>query len=270
MTRSNLRLLPFVLLAGVAGCVSLEQVPMTAGSVQSGQRTVVIVYPSPGPVMSERDSMTEQAAKVVPGLGFVIKAAQNRRDLGASQDLQRSLPGWQPEALFYPALRQELAASGFPGRLVSPAEAGLSETALRGFNRADDVNDWQVKYFVPDSSMSGPTVSRNYGAIPALADALVLEVNLAYCAPSDGDGHWTPTLSAVTKLYRASDMKLLWRQEDTADDKLGLRRFEEFKKDPADLIAKYQKLMPALAQSVGGSLRAGLQQAGMYVSPPPR
>ena len=232
---------------------------MVKGAMAQGQRTVVIVYAAPGPVMSERSSNLEQAAKVVPGLGLVMKASQDKRDFDASQDLQKFLPPWQPAQLFALGLMQALTASGLPGRLVTAAEAGLSDEALRELNRAQDISDWQLRYYVRGVT---DKPGRDYSAIPSLSDALVLEVNLAYGAPSDGEGRWMPELAAVLKLYRAADMSLLWRHEEVVDDKAGLRAFGEFKKQPGDLVAKWQGLMPALAQAMAASLRKNLQDAG--------
>ncbi|MDD5629092.1 MAG: hypothetical protein PHU21_08505 [Elusimicrobia bacterium] len=233
---------------------------MVRGAMKPGQRTLVLVFPAPGPVMSERSSNLEQAAKVVPGLGLVMKASQDKRDLEASQDLQRYLPPWQPAALFYPGLMRALAAGGLPGPLAAPAEAGLTDEDMRKLNYAQDVSDWQLRYFVRGAGPEPPP--RSYRRFPALADDLVLEVNLACGAPSDGEGDWTPELSGVLKLYQASDMALLWRHEETVNDPSGARSTVEFKRLPAELVARWQALMPQLAERLAASLRQSLQQAG--------
>ena len=258
---TGLRLLPLLCLATLGACVSLEEAPMAPDAVQGTPRTVVIVFASPGPAMSESSSNLDQAAKVVPGLGLMLKASQNQRDRAASQDLQQLLPAWQPAELFGPILMRELASSGWPGPLLTPAEAGLAPQTLQGLNRADDALDWQVRYCALSAGSKAPPAPRDYSALPPLKDSLVLEVNLVYGAPSDGEGSWTPELSSVTKLYRVGDMKLLWRHEDVVDDKAGKRRSDEFKKQPADLIAKCQGLMPSLAQALAGSVRKNLQEA---------
>lgn len=252
----------FLAIAGLGGCVSMEDAPMVKNSVAKDQKTVVIVYASPGPVMDESSSNLDQAAKVVPGLSFFLAATQNKRDLEASQKLQARLPPWQPADLFYSFLLKELAAGGFPGRFISPAEAGLSEGTLQDFNHADDVIDWQKRYCARSPDSVAPLVPRNYAAIPELNGVLVLEVNLAYGAPSDGKGNWTPNLSFVTKLYRAGDMKLLWRHEDSVSDKDATRASSEFESRPADLLAKLEGLMPALARALAGSFKVNIQEAG--------
>lgn len=235
---------------------------MAAQAVRRDQKAVVLLFVSPGPVMSERDSMVEQAAKVVPGLGFMIKASQDHRDLEASKDLQRYLPAWQPAALLYPALMDALAKTGHALRLLPPDQAGLSQEALRRLNLAADVGEWQLRYFVRTADKAAPIAYRDYASLPELKDALVLEVNLAYGAPSNGEGKWVPTLASVTKLYRAEDMKVLWRHEDAVEDRTGLKTFAAFKNDPSSLLAAYERLMPALSQSLSAGLSKSLQEAG--------
>ncbi|MCX5795863.1 MAG: hypothetical protein NTY77_10245 [Elusimicrobia bacterium] len=257
------RLLVLAAAASFGACVSLEDAPMVKGAMAQGQSTVVFVFAAPGPVMSERSSNLEQAAKVVPGLGILMKASQDKRDFDASQDLQRFLPAWQPAQLFAPGLMQALAGSGLPGRLLTPAEAGVPDAALSELNRAQDISDWQLRYYV--RGVDPEPAPRGYRGLASLRDALVLEANLAYGAPSDGEGRWMPELSAVMKLYRASDMTLLWRHEDVVDDKAGKRTSGGFKKEPGDLVAKWQALMPALAQAMAASLRQNLQGAGAFV-----
>ena len=235
---------------------------MVKGAMAQGQRTVVLVFASPGPVMRERSSNLEQMAKVVPGMGMVMKASEDRQNSEASADLQKFLPPWQPAQLFYPGLMNALAASGLPGRLATAAEAGLSDEVLRDLDRAKDLSDWQLRYTVRAASVQ--PAPRGYAAIPSLSDALLLEVNLVYGAPSDGDGRWAPELSAVMRLYRAADMSLLWRHENVVDDKAGIRASGGFKKQPGDLLARWQGLMPALAEAMAGSLKQDMQDAGGF------
>ena len=246
-------------------CVSVSESPMTANSIQKGQRVAAVVYPSPAPAMTEKSTNMEQVAKVVPGLSLFMSATQNGRDLDASRSLQRYLPAtWKPAASFLPILMRELAVSGNPGRLVGPEEAGLTDEVVAGFNRSDNVTDWLVRYCVANPDNPAP---RNYAAIPGLKDALVLEVNLAYGAPADGADHWTPNLDAVTKLYRASDLAVLWRHEDVVENAAGMKTSAEFEKNPADLVAQWQGLMPALAKAIAASFTRNLQSAGVYVAP---
>jgi len=234
---------------------------MRKDAVHKGERTVFIVYASPGPVMSVSDA-ADQLAKVIPGMSLLLAMNQNKRDLKASKELQERMPFWQPDKVFYPILMRELAAGGYEGRLVAPADAGLTDDALKNLNRADDIIDWQSRYLTRTPDHAPQAVPRDYSMLPSLSDALVLEVNLAYGAPEDGEDHWTPTLTAVMKLYRARSMELLWRHEETLEDKPGMKRSVEFMSKPADLIARYETLMPALAQSMSASFKTNVQYAG--------
>ncbi len=260
----SVRVLPLACAALLGACVSLDQAPMAPDAIQKDQRVAVIVYPSPGPAMDEKSSNVDQMAKVIPGLGMFMSATQNTRDLDASRELQQYLPAWRPDSVFHPILMRELAASGSPGRFIAPSEAGLTDDALRAFNPANDVTDWLVRYCVANPAVAAP---RNYASVPGLRGALVLEVNLAYGAPADGSGHWIPNLDAVTKLYDASDSRLLWRHEDSVSDPNGMRTPPEFEKNPADLLAKYAALMPSLAQAIARNFTLGLQQSGVFVAP---
>lgn len=259
------RLFPWLAALFLGACVSLEETPMTKGAVAPGQRTVLLVYASPGPVITESDSKVETAAKIVPGLGLVVQSAQDERDLAASKDLQQYLPDWDPREAFYPLLAQELKSSGHPGRFVSPEEAELPSDTLKRFNRSENVLDWRLRYYLEDPERPTP---RNYSPILSLDDAVIFEVNFAYGAASDGEGNATPNLSAVTKLYRANTMKTLWRHEDSVEDKAGAKTLYEFKLQPQDLMGKYQKLMPLLAQKIAASYRENLMKAGAFVAPP--
>ena len=246
-------------------CVSVSESPMTANAIQKGQRVAAVVYPSPGPAMTEKSTNMEQVAKVVPGLGLFMSATQNERDMDASRNLLARLPpDWKPAQVFYPVLMHELAGSGSPGRFVSPAEAGLTDDVAAAFNRAGDVTKWMVLYTVANPDNAAP---RDYSKLPGLKDSVVLEVNLAYGAPADGADHWTPNLDAVTKLYRVSDMTLLWRHEDVVEDSAGTKLASEFEKNPADLVAKWQALMPDLAKKIATNFTQNLQSAGVYAAP---
>jgi hypothetical protein len=258
------RLLPLACAAALGACVSVNEAPLAPDAIAKDQLVVAAVYASPGPVMAEKSSNMDNLAKVVPGMSLFMSATQNGRDLDASNDLQRYLPSWKPGPDFLPLLMKELATSGNPGRLAGPAEAGLTDEVLAGFNHADDVTNWQVRYCVANPDDPTP---RHYGAVPGLKGALVLEVNLAYGAPGDGAGRWTPTLDAVTKLVRVSDLAVLWRREDSVADAAGMKTPAEFERTPADLIAKWEALMPQLAQAVAAGFKSNLQAAGLYVAP---
>lgn len=248
----------------IGGCVSLEEKPMAPGAIQRGQRLILVVFAPPGPVISEVDSKGETAAKIVPGLGLVVKEAQDQRDLKASQDLQQYLPAWQAAQSFYPIFLEKMAQLGQPGTLVEPKDAGLPPDAWPKFNRAKDTLDWQIRYFVrqPDG-----VVARNYSNYLQLDDALVLEVNLGHGLENDGEQNFTPNLKAVTKLLRVSNMRELWRHEDVVDDKAATKTLYEFKVQPGDLVYAWQRLLPQLASLVVESLGKNLQTAGVALTP---
>ncbi len=239
----------------LAACVSLEEAPMPRGAVRPGQRTLLLVYASPGPWLGEADSKVETAAKVVPGLGLAVQAAQDERDLARSKDLQQYLPPWRPEEALASLLRTELASSGHPGRLLSPAEAELSAEALGELNKAQDPLDWRRRY------LEEGALSRDYSRFLSLDDALVFEVNLAWGASSDGEGNLSPCLSAVARLYRAGTMRLLWRHEDSAEDPAMAKTLYDFKTRPQDLLGSWERLIPGLAQKIAASYRTKLQPA---------
>jgi hypothetical protein len=249
-------LLPLLL----SSCVTLGGVAMVPNAVKPAQRTVLIVYASPGPVMRESDSNIKEAAKVIPGLSFIIGATQSKRDLGASQSLKRLLGPYEPAQLFYPQLRKRLSSVAYPGRFVTPAEAEISPRQLKQFNSAKDINDWLLR--ISGRHPQHP-VARDYRPLPQLRDALVMEIDFSYGAPSDGKGNYMPTLTAVTKLFRASDMMLLWRHENSVEDKAGSTPALEFRRHPAKLLKKYEQLMPQLAQQIAQGLAANLAAAGV-------
>ena len=253
-----------VVAASFCGCVTVGESPLPAGAIASGQRTIVAIFPSPGPVMREDDSTADNLAKFVPGMSFVIAATQNERDANASSELQSSLPPWTPAEDFYPVLAGALAPIGYPGKLVPPADAGLSTQTLSGLNRASGVIDWQLRYYVLNPSGERPKIPRDYaGAAPGAKDALILEVNLAFGAASDGKDGLIPTLSSVTKLVRADTMEVLWRREDSVDDKAAMKLRSYFMKHPDELLGEYRSLMPALAQATASHLSLNLRAAGL-------
>lgn len=259
-------LLPLGLALAFPACVSLEEAPMAKGAVQPGQRTVVAAYVAPGPSIAESDTKVETAAKILPGLGLVVQSAQEDRELAASKDLQQYLPDWKPLEQFHPLLMHELSSVNYPGRFVTPAEAELSSDTLKAFNKADNLLDWRLRYVIESPERPVP---RNYASILSLDDALILEANLLYgvaSVPGDMEGNMSPTLTALVKFYRAGTMRLLWRHEETVEDKAGARSLYEFKVEPNDLVSKWQKLLPQLAQRAAASL--GAQLTGIPLPPP--
>lgn len=248
-----------------AGCVSLEEEVLPKASVARDQRTLLLVFASPAPVMAEDDSKAETAAKIVPGLGIVVKAAQDDAAAKKSKELQQYLPAWDPAAELLPIVAKELKNSGHPGRFIELSEApDLAPDRLKVMNRADDVNDWQLRYYILNPNYPAP---RNYSALLSLDDALIFEVNLRWGLALGDEDKATPTLGAVTRLVRASTSHVIWRHEDTAVDAAGARTSYEFKTQPDDLLAKYRRLFGPLAQALVATYRRNLMGAGLFQNP---
>ncbi|MBI5630247.1 MAG: hypothetical protein HY921_05130 [Elusimicrobia bacterium] len=255
------------LLAGtalLASCVSLEEARLAPGAVRPGQKTVLLLYAGPGPLVSAADSNVESAAKIVPGLGLVVQSAQDDRDLAASKDLARYLPAWTPESAFYPRLQEALAVSGHPGAFIAQEQTDVPADSLRKLNEARDALDWRNRYFLP--GLEGAH-GRNYAAFLSLDDALIFEVNLLYGVASDEQGLMVPILGAAVKLLRPATLKTLWRQEFLAEDKPAAKSLYDFKAGPAQLTANWEKMMPELAQKIAAGYRDNLQKAGAYKAP---
>ena len=104
----------------LGGCVSLEEQTLPKGAIADGQRTLLLVYASPGPIFVEDDSKVETAAKIVPGLGLVVKSVQDDSQTRKSKELAQYLPpSFDPAAEFLPLLSKELKNnSGHPGRFI--------------------------------------------------------------------------------------------------------------------------------------------------------
>ena len=264
--RTIARALPLAALVAIAGCVSVEEAPMAARPITKDQRVLLVVYSNPTPIISEEDSKGEVAAKIVPGLGLIVKDSQDQRDLKASIDLQRYLPGFDAASLFDPDFRKQIAALGQPGKLIAPADTGLPADTWRRLNAATDELDWQIRYYLPQPA-GGGAVSRNYANFLALDDAVVLEVNLAYGLNSDGDQNYWPALKAVTKLIRANTMHTLWRHENMLEEKGVNKTLYEFKTAPDTLAFAWKRLMPGLGAQIADDLRKNLSGAGVPLNP---
>lgn len=263
----TIRRLAALIAAGLLGaCVSIEEAPMTTGAIQKDQRLLLLVFPAPGPIVSEDDSKGETAAKIMPGLALLVTEAQDQRDLKTAQDLQQYLPAWDPAAAFLPAFKSQVSALGQPGKLIAAEETELPADTWVRLNQSSDSLDWQHRYF---SLPLGHAVARNYSSFLALDDALVLEVNLAYGLNSDGEGLYTPTAKAVTKLLRASTMRQFWRHEDSVSDKAAARALYDFKVKPEDLIFAWKRLLPLLGAQVAENLGKNLVLAKVPVANAP-
>lgn len=235
---------------------------MPRGGILKDQRTVVLVFAGPGPVMSQEDNKAETAAKITPGLAYIVQSSQDERDLASSRDLAQYLPPFEAAKEFAAELDKVLASVGHPGKFLSPAEAGIAKEQLDAFNKSSDLLDWRLRYYIQNPDHPVP---RNYSTLLELDDALIFEADLAYGVAQDDQQNATPTLTAVVKLYKAGTMRLLWRHEAALEDKPGQRLLYDFKRDGGDLIKKYRRMMPALAQKLGDDYKKELQGAGLYL-----
>ena len=237
-------------------CVTLNEPVLTPQAIGKDQRTILLVFPSPGPwVITDSESKAEAAAKMLPGISFVVQSFQDDRYKAASDTLRRYIPHWRPGELFEPLLLKELARAGFPGHFIPAAETELDTATVRAWNRAADTLDWQTRYFYGDPALPLP---RDYSRVLSLDDALTFEVNLLPYVAADDDGNMVPTLSASTRLLRCQTMHLLWKHEDKAEDTANARSLYEFETLPQQLVDRWKGLMPGLAAKVSGSLYTAL------------
>ncbi len=250
------KLIPPALAIFCGACVSMTEETFSKQAIAPGQRTIVAVYPSPGPwVVSESESKAEAASKTLPLLSSVVQSYQDSRDNAAAADLAQYIPPWKPTKLFAPHLMEALSKTDFPGRLIPAAESELDSATLRGLNQAADALDWRNKYFLADSAQA---LARDYSKILSLDDALVYEANLVPSLAADDDGNMIPTLSVSSRLVRCQTGHALWTHEDTAQNKEAARSMFEFKTLPQELVGRWIMLMPALSLQAANGLRGAL------------
>ncbi|MBI4679114.1 MAG: hypothetical protein HY748_16180 [Elusimicrobia bacterium] len=245
---------------GAAGCVSLDEPQIPSGAVRPDQRTAVLVFPSPGPwVTQEAETKAESAAKILPGVGQLMQSVQDDGDLKTSNELRQYYNAWPRAESFRSILAEELAKAAYPGATVSWVETGAPPHVIERFNRAESVLDWRRRYL-----LAGPLDIkhlRDYSQVLEFDGHLVLEVNLQYGLMNNAEGNVHPALRSVSRLYRANTMKLLWSHEDGAEDKTGPRNIYEYKASPPSLSEKFDKLAMPLAAAIAGSLRSALSPA---------
>lgn len=250
MTR---RCAPLVLAAALGGCVSLEEARVQPAAIASGQRTIVLVFPAPGPLVVELDSKAESAAKAVPGLALVVQEAQDERDLANSQDLQQYLPKWDAAAAVLGPALEKLPQTPHKGRWLDGAQAEFSTGTIKALNVSKNLIDWKRKYYD-----AAPKHGRDYGKMLELYDALIFELNVAPGVTTDGEGGATPTLWASAKLFKAQTMRQLWRKEESVEDPAAKAGLYDFKIEPKKLVAAWTALAPQLAEKVAAAYAQAL------------
>jgi hypothetical protein len=92
-------------------------------------------------------------------------------------------------------------------------------------------------------------VPRNYSTFLQLDDALLFEANLLYGVALDDQQNAPPRLSVMSRLYRVNTMRLLWRHENSVEDKGSQTLLYDFKRDGAKLVDAYRRLLPQLAKA---------------------
>ncbi len=256
------RLFPLACLLSFGACISMEPPVYTPQAAGQGQRTILIVFPSPGAwVVTDSASKSDSMAKTLPVLGMVSQGAQDERYRTASASLQQYLPHWKPQEVLAPLLMAELSKTRFPGKFIPVSEAALATATVSAWNRAADTLDWQNKYLHEDTALPHP---RDYTRVLALDDALVFEANLLPYVAADESDNVIPSLTLTSQIYRCRDMHLLWRNEVTVDSKANARTLYEFKTLPQQLIDRWKELMPTLAAQVAQNFSISL--AGAAVS----
>lgn len=238
---------------------------MPPGGVLKGQRTVVAVFAPPTVVMTKEENKAEEAGKLMPIMAYAVQSLQNDRDTAASKDMAQYLPDWDPAGEFYPILMKALPATGHPGKFILPADGGMSDDDLKKYNTASNVMDWRLRYYYDDPDHPVP---RNYSTHLDLDDALLLEVNFTYGLVQDDQQNGTPEVASMTKLFRVNSMHLLWKHENVMDDKAGQKLIYEYKQNGADLLGKWRKMLPGLAQGIADDYKKELVAAGLYLPGP--
>jgi len=259
------KLFPLACLLSFGACISMEPPVYTPQAAGQGQRTILMVFPSPGAwVVTDSSSKADSMAKTLPVLGMVTQGAQDERYRTASTSLQQYLPHWKPQEVLEPLLITELAKTRFPGKFIPASEAALDTATVTGWNRAADTLDWQNKYLHEDAALPHP---RDYTRVLALNDALVFEANLLPYVAADENSNVIPSLTLTSALYRCRDMHLLWKNELTVDSKANARTLYEFKTLPQQLVDRWKELMPALAAQVAQNFNIALASASAVGMP---
>jgi hypothetical protein len=200
---------------------------------------------------------------------MIVKDVQDQHNTKSSQELQQYMPGWNAGADLDGIIRAQLTSIGPPSPVIAPADSGVGPAVWAEMNRAADVLDWQMRYFIKQPDLAAP--SRNYSKFLSLDDCVVLEINFAYTLEStevEGQPLYAPGARAVTKLLRANTMHQLWRHEnDVVAANTAARTLYDFKSRPNELLAAWKALLPRLSTAVMEDLRKNLSQAGVALDP---
>ncbi|MFI5349750.1 MAG: hypothetical protein ACHQ2Z_09415 [Elusimicrobiota bacterium] len=236
--------------AAAAGCVSVEGLPDPHGALKTGQRLVVVVYPSPGPwIIGSADTKAEAAAKISP-LGFFVQSAENQHTNSVSKNLQQYLPRPRLGQAVQNSLLSALRSVRSTSTVQTGLEAGLAPEQLAEWNKSKDQLDWRQRYYAPDPDQGAP---RDYAKVLTLDDAVILDVNVSFGTDANEDGHLLPTMSAAARAYRGDTSHLLWEHEDIVADQTSSATMTDYQMQPWTLTDSLQKLAPTLGKTVAAS-----------------
>ena len=252
--------------AAAAGCVSVEGLPDPHGALKTGQRLVVIVYPSPGPwIIGSADTKAEAAAKISP-LGFFVQSAENQHTNSVSKNLQQYLPRPRLGQAVQNSILTSLRAARSTSTVQTGLEAGIVPEQLAEWNKSKDQLDWRQRYYAPDPDQGAP---RDYARILTLDDALILDVNVSFGTDANEDGHLLPTMSAASRVYRGDTSHLLWEHEDIVADQTSSNTMTDYQMQPWTLTDSLQKLAPTLGTTVAASFLKAFTIAPSTSAPHP-
>lgn len=257
------RTLYFAALAStLAACVTVEPAPDPRGSINPGQRLIVIVNQSPGPwIVADPDSKAETAMKVLP-LGTFLAGMQEERINNFSKEIQPYLPRPRYDHALEDALIRALKAA-HDGPVQTAAEAGIAPAQRREWNAASDQLDWRRKYYFVELGRPSP---RDYSKLLSLDDAVIVDVNLSFGLEPEVEERTLPVLSAAVRAHRAGTARMLWSREERLSDTTSSSTLTEFRAAPVELTDRLLTLAAPLGQMIAGSLA---RETGLRPAPPP-
>jgi hypothetical protein len=141
------------------------------------------------------------------------------------------------------------------GPVQTMAEAGIDARQKKDWNAASDQLDWRRRYYQADPGRA----ARDYSKLLSLDDAMILDVNLSFGLEPDDADRTLPTLSVVTRLYRADTARLLMSREDRLADQTSSTTLSEFRAAPGDLTDRLYALAPGLGTQLARSLASALR-----------
>ncbi len=251
-----------VLVSSLAACVTVEPPPDPRGSINPGQRLIVLVYQSPGPwIVADPDSKAETAMKLLP-LGTFLQGMQEERINNFSKELQPYLPRPRYDQAVETALIRALKAA-HDGPVQTAAEAGIAPAQRRDWNASADQLDWRRKYYYTDMGRPSP---RDYSKLLSLDDAVVIDVNLSFGLEPEVDERTLPVLSAAARAHRAGTARMLWSREERLTDTTSSSTLTEFRAAPVELTDRLYSMAAPLGEKIAGSLA---RETGLRPAPPP-